>query len=697
VTSVRGTRWRRTRVVLAWVALSLVTAATVAVPAGSAAASGGIRGGERVAAEVDAEGRTAVGRATRPARAKARSARVEALTASVPVVTAALVQPIIDTWRWSPASPDPSGVVYLPALGRLQIADSEVDETTGAGYHGVNLWQVNASGSVLDTGTTLAWSTPSKEPTGLGHDPGPNLGSISDDTLFVSDDPKAKVWIVRPGPDGRFGTADDPVSSFDAGAAGSTDTEDPEFDPVSGHLFFLDGAQTRIYDIDPVNGVFGDGNDVVTSFNLAFGPTDYEGLGSDQANGTLLVGARKEKKIYEITKTGSLVRIIDASGISGFKFISGLGMAPSSTGSGMSYWIVDRNVDNGSNSNENDGHLVEIALEGSTNTPPIVTNPGTKTNTEGDAVSYQIEATDPDGDAITSFGASGLPTGLVVDPGTGLITGTTTTAGSYAVTISATDDRGGVGSTSFTWNVNPAGGTPPTITGFSPTSGPIGTSVTISGSDFTGASDVLFNGASVQGAFAVDSDTQITATVPSGATTGPISVVTPDGTGTSSADFTVTGTGSTLTFAPDADAYVLERRPDKNFGSKPTLLVDGSPPKHSLITFTVSGVGGATVTSVKLRLYCTNSSNAGGDFFRTSGAWQEGSVTWNTAPPPEGTALASLGSVATGTWYEVDVSSFVTGDGTYSLRITSLSGNGADYVSKEGTAGLAPELVVTLG
>ncbi len=82
----------------------------------------------------------------------------------------------------------------------------------------------------------------------------------------------------------------------------------------------------------------------------------------------------------------------------------------------------------------------------------------------------------------------------------------------------------------------------PSITGFSPPSGPVGTTVTITGSGFTGANDVQFNGASVgTGNFAVNSDTQITATVPAGATTGPISVITPGGTATSSDSFTVTG------------------------------------------------------------------------------------------------------------------------------------------------------------
>jgi uncharacterized protein (TIGR03437 family) len=85
------------------------------------------------------------------------------------------------------------------------------------------------------------------------------------------------------------------------------------------------------------------------------------------------------------------------------------------------------------------------------------------------------------------------------------------------------------------------GGSAPTVSSFTPTSGAVGSSVTITGANFTGATAVRFNGAAAS--FTVNSSTQITATVPSSATTGPISVTNPVGTGTSSAFFTVTGGG----------------------------------------------------------------------------------------------------------------------------------------------------------
>jgi hypothetical protein len=82
----------------------------------------------------------------------------------------------------------------------------------------------------------------------------------------------------------------------------------------------------------------------------------------------------------------------------------------------------------------------------------------------------------------------------------------------------------------------------PWICSFTPSSGPAGTKVTIIGSGLTGAAAVSFNG--VKASFNVDSDAQMTATVPGGASSGPVTVVTRAGTATSSTNFTVSGTTS---------------------------------------------------------------------------------------------------------------------------------------------------------
>ncbi len=89
-------------------------------------------------------------------------------------------------------------------------------------------------------------------------------------------------------------------------------------------------------------------------------------------------------------------------------------------------------------------------------------------------------------------------------------------------------------STNFTLT---SGGSGPSISGMSPNSGAVGDQVLISGSGFTGATQVQFNGTSAT--FTVDSDAQITTTVPFGATTGPVTVTTPGGVLQSPTGFTV--------------------------------------------------------------------------------------------------------------------------------------------------------------
>jgi uncharacterized repeat protein (TIGR03803 family) len=70
-----------------------------------------------------------------------------------------------------------------------------------------------------------------------------------------------------------------------------------------------------------------------------------------------------------------------------------------------------------------------------------------------------------------------------------------------------------------------------------PTTGAVGSVVVILGTNLTGATSVTFNG--TPATFTVKSKTEITTTVPSGATTGAVRVVTPTGTLSSNLPFTV--------------------------------------------------------------------------------------------------------------------------------------------------------------
>jgi uncharacterized repeat protein (TIGR03803 family) len=77
----------------------------------------------------------------------------------------------------------------------------------------------------------------------------------------------------------------------------------------------------------------------------------------------------------------------------------------------------------------------------------------------------------------------------------------------------------------------------PTITSFTPESGPAGTSVTIKGTGLKQTTKVTFEGKS--GTFTAISDTEVKADVPAGAATGKIAVTTKGGSATSATSFTV--------------------------------------------------------------------------------------------------------------------------------------------------------------
>ncbi len=97
-----------------------------------------------------------------------------------------------------------------------------------------------------------------------------------------------------------------------------------------------------------------------------------------------------------------------------------------------------------------------------------------------------------------------------------------------------------------------AGAVAPTLTALNPATGPVGTAVTLTGTRFTGATSVKFNGVAAQ--FQVDDSTHITTTVPAGAATGRVTVTTPGGTATSAVNFVIVNTPSITGFTPASGA-----------------------------------------------------------------------------------------------------------------------------------------------
>ena len=91
------------------------------------------------------------------------------------------------------------------------------------------------------------------------------------------------------------------------------------------------------------------------------------------------------------------------------------------------------------------------------------------------------------------------------------------------------------------------------ILNFNPASGTVGSVVTINGTNFSGVTNVSFNG--VNAFFIIGSNSQITATVPPGATTGVISVTNICGTVNSSSAYSVTPSAIVLNLKLFIEGY----------------------------------------------------------------------------------------------------------------------------------------------
>ena len=123
-------------------------------------------------------------------------------------------------------------------------------------------------------------------------------------------------------------------------------------------------------------------------------------------------------------------------------------------------------------------------------------------------------------------------------------------ATSGVVAVYNTVGGNGTSAQSFVVVVPPSPPPAPTVASIFPTSGVVGSQVTVTGAGLMGASAVTFNGTPAP-AFTVVSDTAITVIVPVGATAGPIAVTTPGGTAASAGSFTVVSAAEiTLKVAP---------------------------------------------------------------------------------------------------------------------------------------------------
>jgi hypothetical protein len=377
-----------------------------------------------------------------------RIAEVSLQAAPAPLEATVTAEPstvtTTDTSLWSPPSPDPSGVTYIPASDRLLVSDGEVDEMPL--YQGANLFTALRTGSkaLESTGTTLVPTAWSAEPTGV------ELVSATG-RLFVSDDDKKTVFeIADAGADNVFGTADDGTrTSLRTSTFGSTDPEGVAYDTQRDELLIVDGLSNEFYRLSAgsngrFDGVPPAGDDVARQFDLErLGLHDPEGITYDAVRDTVVV--LDDRAIWEIDENGSLLNTVSLSTVP-VDAAAGITIAPASSGGGRNYFFVDRGVDNNSDPSENDGRLFEVAasLPSVLNRPPAVEAGPAQLATVGEPVQLSGSATDDGKPAPLTYRwtkQSGPGQVNFADATAATTTATFSVAGTYRLRLTASDSQ----------------------------------------------------------------------------------------------------------------------------------------------------------------------------------------------------------------------------------------------------------------
>jgi hypothetical protein len=122
------------------------------------------------------------------------------------------------------------------------------------------------------------------------------------------------------------------------------------------------------------------------------------------------------------------------------------------------------------------------------------------------------------------------------------------------------------------------------------------------------------------------------------------------------------------------------------------LQVNSSPTVRSYLRFTVQGLNG-TVTHATLRIFTNSASSSGVTASSVSNnTWTESTINYNNAPPMD-SSLDSSGSFSAGEWISIDITAYITGNGTYNVALTTSGSTAVSLASRESGAN-APQLII---
>ena len=165
---------------------------------------------------------------------------------------------------------------------------------------------------------------------------------------------------------------------------------------------------------------------------------------------------------------------------------------------------------------------------------------------------------------------------------------------------------------------------------------------------------------------------------------------TPTNTSTATRTATSIPGGALVTFLPIADAYVRDSSPTSNYGNATSLRADASPVDRSYLRFNVQGLG-SPVTRATLRLRHQRLEPG------LPGAQRERQLLGRADDQLQqltgGRSCAwLLGSVRCQHLDKRRTTSFITGNGSFNLALTTTSSTAMSFSSRQGTN--PPQLVI---
>ena len=290
---------------------------------------------------------------------------------------------------------------------------------------------------------------------------------------------------------------------------------------------------------------------------------------------------------------------------------------------------------------------------------PLITSATTASGTVGTAFSYQVTATN----TPTSYGATGLPAGLSVNSGNGLISGTPATAATSTVTLSASNS-GGIGNATLTLTIKPA---VPVITSATTASGTVGSAfsyqITASNTPTSYGATGLPAGLSVNSTSGLISGTLTTAAT----STVTLSASNSGGTGSASLTLTIAAApipAPVITSATTASGTVGSAFSYQITASNTPTSYGATGLPAGLSVNSTSGLISGTLTTAATSTVTLSASNSGG----TGSASLTLTIAAAPIPAPVITsATTASGTVGSAFSYQITASNTPTSYGATGL------------------------------